>query len=85
MAVSDNGGTVDMPGNLARDTQQVRVRPADAAVRVRLRLLDQQTIGRATMDPQGFPRGGEKLAVRGGTTTVTLNSYGVARLDIRHE
>jgi hypothetical protein len=74
-----------MLGNLTRDTQQVRVRPADAAGRVRLRLLDQHTVERATMDPQGFLRGGEELAVRGGTATVTLNPYGVARLDIGHE
>jgi hypothetical protein len=37
------------------------------------------------MDPQGFLRGGEEQAVRGGTATLTLNPYGVARLDIRHE
>jgi hypothetical protein len=37
------------------------------------------------MDPQGFLRGGEEQAVRGGTATVILNPYGVARLDIRHE
>ena len=37
------------------------------------------------MDAQGFLRGGEERAVRGGTATVTLNPYGVARLDIRHE
>ncbi len=37
------------------------------------------------MDPKGFLRGGEERAVRGGTATVTLNPYGVARLDIHHE
>jgi hypothetical protein len=37
------------------------------------------------MDPEGFPHFGEELAVRGGTATVTLNPYGVARLDIGHE
>jgi hypothetical protein len=37
------------------------------------------------MDPQGFLRGGDDRAVRGGTATVTLNPYGVARLDIRDE
>lgn len=36
------------------------------------------------MDPEGFLHGGEELAVRGGTATVTLNPYGVARLDIGH-
>jgi hypothetical protein len=86
LAVSGDGGTVVMLGNLTRDTQQVRVRvPADTAGRVRLRLLDQHTVERATMDPQGFLRGGEERAVRGGTANVTLNPYGVARLDIRHD
>jgi hypothetical protein len=37
------------------------------------------------MDPEGFLHGGEELAVRGGTATVTLNPCGVARLDIEHE
>jgi hypothetical protein len=74
-----------MLGNLTRDTQEVRVRLAGAAGGVRLRLLDQHTVERATMDPPGFLRGGEERAVRGGTATVTLNPYGVARLDIRHE
>ena len=37
------------------------------------------------MDPEGFPHGGEERAVREGTATVTLNPYGVARLDIGHE
>lgn len=76
--------------NLTRDTQEVRVRlagadPAGTGSGVRLRLLDQHTVERATMDPQGFLRGGEDRAVRGGSATVTLNPYGVARLDIRHD
>ena len=52
---------------------------------VRIRLLDQHTVEGATMDPQGFLRGGDDRAVRGGTATVTLNPYGEARLDIRDE
>jgi hypothetical protein len=45
----------------------------------------QHTFERATIDPEGFLHGGDELAVRGGTATVTLNPYGVARLDIAHE
>jgi hypothetical protein len=37
------------------------------------------------MDPKGFLRVSEERAVKGGTATVTLNPYGVARLDIHHE
>jgi hypothetical protein len=81
-AGGDRGMTV-MLGNLTRDVQDVRVR-LPGVTRVRVRLLDEHTVGRATMDPEGFLRGGEERAVRGGAATVTLNSYGVARLDIGH-
>jgi hypothetical protein len=37
------------------------------------------------MDPERFLRDGEERAVRGGPATVTLNPYGVARLDIGDE
>jgi hypothetical protein len=88
--VSGGSGAVVMIGNLTRDEQQVRVRVpgADAARgadRVRIRLLDQHTLERAIMDPKGFLRDGEERALRGGTATVTLHPYGVARLDIHHE
>jgi hypothetical protein len=63
----------------------VAVRDPDAADRVRIRQLDEHAFERAIMDPKGFLRGGEERAVRGGTATVTLNPYGVARLDIHHE
>jgi hypothetical protein len=76
-------------GNLTRDEQvRVRLPGADAAGRadrVRIRLLDEHTFERAIMDPKGFMRGGEERAVGGGTATMTLNPYGVARLDIHHE
>jgi hypothetical protein len=77
-------GTVVMLGNLSRDAQDVPLRLPGAGA-VRMRQLDQHTFERATMDPEGFLHGGEELAVRGGTATVTLNPYGVARLDIGHE
>ncbi len=72
----------------AQGAARVRLPGADAAGRadrVRIRLLDEHTFERAIMDPKGFLRDGEERAVRGGTATVTLNPYGVARLDIHHE
>jgi hypothetical protein len=90
LAISGDSGTVVTIGNLTRDEHQVRVRlpgtdAAASASRVRIRQLDQHTFERAIMDPKGFLRGGEERAVKGGTATVTLNPYGVARLDVHHE
>jgi hypothetical protein len=62
----------------------VRLPGADAAASagpVQIRLLDQHTVERATMDPKGFLRDGEERAVQGGTATVTLKLYRVARLE----
>jgi hypothetical protein len=90
LAISGDSGTVVTIGNLTRDEHQVRVRlpgtdAAASASRVRIRQLDQHTFERAIMDPKGFLRGSEERAVKGGTATVTLNPYGVGRLDVHHE
>jgi D-apionolactonase len=83
LAVRSGKDTVVLLGNLTRYTQRVRVRVGDGA-RGRLRQLDEWTCGQAGADPAGFLRSGTGWAADAGRAALTLNPYGVVRLDVHH-
>jgi hypothetical protein len=81
LAVSHAAGTVVLLGNLTRRSQKVTVR-VPASARGRLRQLDQRTCGLAAADLAGFLDSGAGCGGQAGALPVTLNPYGVARLDL---
>jgi D-apionolactonase len=82
LAVRHGGATHLLVANVAPDARTCELGPLDGG-RARIRLLDEEAYATATGEPQRFREEGEERELVGGTLTLELPPYAVARVDVR--